>query len=75
MPIIHHRLAGVWRLFHLTHFADVWNPMTGRLEGRDMRQVEVIARAIDEPFDARGIDQLTTILDAYIKDVRKRMKK
>lgn len=68
-------LGALWRLFRLTHFADMRNPWDGVLLGRDMRQVQAVAEAIGEPWDTQLIERFTAILDAYVEDYHKRVAK
>ena len=68
-------LAGLWRLFRLTRFADMRNPMDGVLLGRDMRQVQAVAEAIGEPWDEQLVERFTDIIDAYVEDNHRRATK
>lgn len=75
MPDILPSLAGLWRLFRLTRFADIRNPMDGVLLGRDMRQVQAVADAIGEPWDTELVERFTDIIDAYVEEFHKRRTK
>ncbi|MCU1350217.1 MAG: hypothetical protein JWO56_3247 [Acidobacteria bacterium] len=65
-------MAGLWRLFRLTRFADMRSPMDGVLLGRDMRQVQAVAEAIGEPWDQELVERFTDIIDAYVDEYLRR---
>jgi hypothetical protein len=49
--------------------------MDGVLLGRDMRQVQAVAEATGEPWDAELVERFTDIIEAYVEDFHKRVKK